>query len=204
MRDTWTWISGWAIRPDRFKAAAEQALPGYRHAVFAPTPGALQAALESGATRIGGYSLGSLIVLSGLARIPDELEVTCLAPFTAFCEESQQGGTTPLATLQLLQARLQKQPTKAIKLFYRLAGLHDEPTDSLPYSEEELAWGLRQLSELQVDTTLPSRVKGLVGLTDALVQATVLQSKWPQCNLIENCSHSYGSLLTALQKIETT
>lgn len=203
MSKTWIWISGWAICPERFKAAAESALPNYQHEVLPPTPDAFEAVLRSGASRIGGYSLGSLILLSELARIPEDIEVTCLAPFTAFCEESQRGGTTPIASLRMLQQRLETQPEKAIKLFYRLAGLTGEPTDELPYPVEHLRWGLEQLAGLQVDTTLLFRAKGYVGLTDALVRGTLLQSQWANCDLIEQCSHAYNELLASLPLIET-
>jgi hypothetical protein len=203
MSKTWIWISGWAICPERFKAAAESALPHYQHEVLPPTPDAFEAVLRSGASRIGGYSLGSLILLSELTRIPEDIEVTCLAPFTAFCEESGLGGTTPTASLRMLQKRLEAQPEKAIRLFYRLAGLPDEPTDKLPYSVEDLMWGLGQLAGLQVDTTLLCRAKGYVGLTDALIRGTLLQSQWANCDLIENCSHAYHELFASLPLIET-
>ncbi|MFQ3271486.1 MAG: hypothetical protein ACI9A1_001812, partial [Lentimonas sp.] len=198
MPNTWIWISGWGICPDRFKAAAKSALPNYAHEVLAPTPDAIEAVLSSGADRIGGYSLGSLILLSEMSRIPEDVEVTCLAPFTAFCEESKLGGTTPLASLRMLQARLEKEPEKAIKLFYRLAALNDEPTDQLPYSIEHLRWGLEQLAGLQADTTLLSRAKGYVGLTDSFVRGTLLHSQWKKCALIDNCSHAYRELFASL------
>ena len=91
----------------------------------------------------------------------------------------------------------------AIKLFYRLAGLTGEPTDELPYPVEHLRWGLEQLAGLQVDTTLLFRAKGYVGLTDALVRGTLLQSQWANCDLIEQCSHAYNELLASLPLIET-
>ncbi|CAA6689809.1 MULTISPECIES: hypothetical protein [unclassified Lentimonas] len=203
MSNTWIWISGWGICPDRFKAAAEAALPNYSHEVLAPTPDAFEAVLRSGAKRIGGYSLGSLILLSELARVPEDAEVTCLAPFTAFCKESRMGGTTPRASLGILQMRLELQPEKAIKLFYRLSGLTDEPTRHLPYPVEDLTWGLEQLAGLQADTALLCRVKGYVGLTDALVRGIVLNSHWSKCQLIDNCSHSYHELFASLPQIET-
>jgi hypothetical protein len=203
MSRTWIWISGWAICPERFKAAAELALPNYRHEVLAPTPDAIETVLRSDASRVGGYSLGSLILLSELSRIPEAMEVTCLAPFTAFCKESGLGGTTPRASLRMLQNRLESQPEKAIKLFYRLAGLIDEPTDELPYPVEDLIWGLEQLAGLQVDTTLLCRAKGYVGLTDTLVRGTLLKSQWANCDLIEQCSHAYHELFASLPLIET-
>jgi hypothetical protein len=195
------WISGWAICPDRFKAAAELSLPNYRHIVLAPTAEAVEIVVHGGATRIGGYSLGSLLLLSELARIPKGLQITCLAPFIAFCRERQLGGTTPRASLRVLQQRLNTQPDKAIKLFYRLAGLNDEPTADLPYPLEDLIWGLEQLSTLQVNQALLNRAAGIVGLTDPLVDATVLTCQWTTCHLIKRGNHAYHTLLAGLSQI---
>ena len=66
---SWAWISGWGIQPQRFEAAAQRALPEATHQVFAPEPGAVEAALNCGATHLGGYSLGSLLLLCALDRI---------------------------------------------------------------------------------------------------------------------------------------
>jgi hypothetical protein len=200
MCDTWAWISGWAICPERFKAAAEKALPQYEHIVLAPKPRAVEQVLATGATRIGGYSLGSLLLLDALPRFSEQIELTCLAPFTAFCAESQRGGTTPRATLQLLQARLSKQHSNAIKLFSLFAGLCVETAVTLPYAADDLSWGLQQLASVEVNRTSLQRAKGLVGLTDPLVRATVLQSEWAHCILSDTATHRYDSLLAALQE----
>lgn len=202
MPDTWMWISGWAICPERFQAAVELALPHYRHTVQAPNAAAVETALASGATRIGAYSLGSLLLLSKLARIPEGLRITCLAPFIAFCREDQLGGTTPRASLGALQQRLHTQPHNALKLFYRLAGLHDEPTDHLPYPLEDLIWGLEQLSTLQANQALLKHVEAVVGLTDPLIETTVLTSRWSTCQLVEHGNHAYQTLLAGLSRIQ--
>ena len=138
MAKTWIWISGWGIYPDQFRSAVELALPEDSHQVLAPTSDALEKALASNADRIGGYSLGSLILLSALGQIPENADITCLAPFFAFCKEDQLGGRTPRAVLQKLQQRLQQQPLKTLQLFYRLAKLSDPLADSLPYPMNHL------------------------------------------------------------------
>ncbi|MGK0176603.1 MAG: hypothetical protein ACJAT5_000652 [Lentimonas sp.] len=204
MAKTWIWISGWAIYPDQFRSAVELALPEDSHQVLAPTPDALERVLASGADRIGGYSLGSLILLSALEQIPEVADITCLAPFISFCKEDQLGGTTPKATLQTLQKRLQKQPAKTLQLFYRLAGLsHPLAADRLPYPIEHLEWGLEQLATLQVKTTLLGRAKAIVGLTDPLIEEKEMRSKWSTCHFINECDHDYRRLLVALSDMGT-
>lgn len=198
MAKTWTWISGWAIDPDRFKSAAEQALPNDSHQVLAPAPNALEKALAAGADTIGGYSLGSLILLSALEQIPKVVDIICLAPFIAFCEEDRMGGATPRKTLQALQKRLQKQPQKTLQLFYRLAGLSDPLSDQMPYSIEDLEWGLEQLLTLKAHMTFSRRVKGIAGLQDPLINHKEMRSKWPTCHFVDECNHDYHKLLVAL------
>lgn len=198
MAKTWIWISGWAIDPDRFKSAVERALPNDSHQVLTPAPNALEKALAVGADNIGGYSLGSLILLSALEQIPKVANITCLAPFIAFCEEDRMGGATPRGTLQALQKRLQKQPQKTLQLFYRLAGLSDPLSGQLPYSIEDLEWGLEQLLTLKASTTFPGSVKGFAGLKDPLINHKEMRSRWPTCHFIDECNHDYRKLLVAL------
>lgn len=202
MAKTWTWISGWGIYPNRFRSAVERALPEDVHHVLAPTPDALKTVLESNTDFIGGYSLGSLILLSALQRLPKGATVVCLAPFIAFCKDAQKGGTTPRATLLTLQQRLHKQPQKTLQLFYRLAGLNDTLTTDLPYSIEHLEWGLEQLANLQAGTGSLDRVKAIAGLQDSLIDAKALQSVWPACHFADSCNHDYTKILTAWLRVE--
>ena len=202
MANTWIWISGWGICPKRFKTAVESALPDYSHQVVAPTPNALETVLTSGTDRIGGYSLGSLILLSALEQFQEAANITCTAPFITFCKEDQLGGTTPKATLRSLQQRLRKQPEKTLQLFYRLAGLKDEPTDRLPYAIEHLEWGLEQLANLRANINLLNHAKGLAGLTDSLIDYKVIQTKWEKCHFVGSLNHNYHPLLIALSKID--
>ena len=202
MAKTWTWISGWAIDPKQLKAAVERAIPDYLHKVLAPAPDALEVVIASGADRIGGYSLGSLILLSGLEQIPKTATIVCLAPFIAFCKEDLLGGATPRATLDTLRQRLKKQPQKTLQLFYRLAGLSDPVPDHLPYPIDSLEWGLNQLAVLKANTTALNRVRGVVGLTDPLLDVKTIKSVWPTCYLVNECNHDYHKLLVAVSQMD--
>lgn len=201
MAKTWIWISGWAIEPERFQAAVEQALHEDSHKVIPPTPKALEKVIASDTDFIGSYSLGGLILLSGIKQIPETAKIVCLAPFIAFCKEDQLGGTTPRATLRALQQRLRKQPQKTLKLFYRLAGLEDTLPTDLPYSIEHLEWGLEQLANLQADRTALSRVKTIAGLKDPLLAVNQIRPEWPNCYFSDECNHDYRQLLVALSSL---
>jgi len=198
MANRWIWISGWAINPDRFRAAAEAALPDDVHEVLAPTPDALEAVCKSDADRIGGYSLGSLILLSALEQLTEKTPITCLAPFISFCKEDGAGGTTLLATLHALQQRLRVKPLKALQLFYRLAGLNDEPSDELPYSVDDLAWGLEQLGTLKANPTLLDQVTAIAGQGDLLIDSQKMGHQWTNCRFVEQCGHDYRTLLSKM------
>lgn len=204
MAKTWIWISGWAICPERFKCDVEQALPNSFHEVLPPTPDALQTVLNGNAGCIGGYSLGSLILLSALTKIPGTTKIICLAPFVSFCREDGLGGTTPRATLESLQKRLRKQPQKTLQLFYRLAGLDETPGTNLPYSIEDLEWGLEQLATLRADVAHLDRVVAISGLSDSLINSDEMQTAWPGCQFSDACNHDYRKLLTRLKAYEAS
>lgn len=194
MSDTWAWISGWGIQPERFKAAAERALPDATHQVFAPEPSAVDAMLSSGATHFGGYSLGSLLLMNALDRIDKANTAICLAPIPSFCKEAELGGVTPRAILNSLQAKLERKPEAALKLFYRLAGLADEPLDGLPYSADSLVWGLEMLATLSAPKTAFQEVHAIIGGSDSLMDATTLRTLFPN-NSITESGHDYHDLL---------
>ena len=203
MTKTWIWISGWAVYPDQFKSAFEQALPEDSHQVLTTGPDVLEKVLAADADRIGGYSLGSLILLSALKQIPKNADITCLAPFIAFCKEERLGGTTPKAALQTLQKRLLQNPLKTLLIFHRLSGLNDCLADHLPYPIEHLEWGLEQLATLKADMNYPDRVKAFTGLEDTLIDSKEMRSRWPTCHFIDDCNHDYHRLLPALSNMDS-
>lgn len=197
MSETWAWISGWGIQPERFKAAAERALPDARHLAFAPEPNAVDAVLSSGATHFGGYSLGSLLLMNALNRIDSSNTVICLAPIPSFCKESEFGGMTPRAILGSLQAKLERKPEAALKLFYRLAGLNNEPTDSLPYSLDGLTWGLEALATQSAAKDVFQQTHAIIGETDTLMDADRLSELFPNHTLTAR-GHDYNDLLSVV------
>ncbi len=195
MSDSWAWISGWGIRPERFQAVVESAFPQATHRVFAPEPGAVEAVLTSGASNFGAYSLGSLLLLEAIDRIPASAKILCVAPVLAFCEEAGMGGTTPLASLQTLQAKLAKNPAAALKLFYRLANLLEEPTGTLPYSAESLHWGLDMLATRQVPPVGLDRVEVILGKQDRLLDVKKLLTFFERKTVIDS-QHDYRALFS--------
>ncbi len=194
MPDKWVWISGWGIQPERFLHTVERALPGASHQVFAPEPDAIDAALSSGASHFGGYSLGSLLLMTALDRIDSTSKVVCLAPIPAFCKEAEMGGLTPQSILESLQLKLERKPEAALKLFYRLAGLAAEPTDALPYSLDSLKWGLEQLATLSAPSSAFERVHAMISEEDSLMGATAVRDLFPHHSLVAQ-GHDYHDLL---------
>ncbi len=194
MTETWAWISGWAIQPERFQSTLEKALPGTQQLVFHPGPNAVDQVLEAKAGKIGGYSLGSLLLLDAIERIPENISLVCLAPILGFCQEDQLGGTTSRDSLEKLRSRLAVKPSSAIQLFYRLAKLRDEPTEALPYSKEDLDWGLQMLAKKTVNEGLDlTRVDAWIGRDDPLIQANIIAPFFERSHITTSL-HSYIDL----------
>ncbi len=194
----WAWISGWAIAPDQFHSAAVLAFPGYRHTVHAPTVEAIDAILQSAPDRIGGYSLGSLLLLSERGRLPGAVPLYCIAPFIGFCREFGLGGSTPMAVVQSLEEKFEKNPHGAIQVFHRLLSIPMDAAPSLPYEKEALLWGLRQLSCRRAQAIELESVQALVGADDRLMVLDDLRRCWPACQVVQGCGHDYRALLPAM------
>jgi hypothetical protein len=109
------------------------------------------------------------------------------------------GGTTPEASLAAIQARLSRTPEKALKLFYRLAGLREEPTEPLPYLLEDLEWGLTALQSLRAAPEACARAFAVLGIKDPLVDETDagFSDAWKAIIRID-ATHHYDTLIKAL------
>lgn len=198
MTETWAWIGGWAIQPARIQAALEQALPGTRHTVIHPGPQAVDQLLAAKAERFGGYSLGSLLLLQNIHRLPEDPPPVCLAPILGFCLEDQLGGTTPRSTLESLRRRLAKDPAAAIRLFLRLAKLDDEPVEPLPYKLDDLDWGLETLARDTVsDQSILGHVQAFIGKNDPLTQPHAIAAYFERARIVPSL-HSYRDLANHL------
>lgn len=191
------WISGWGIEPQRFKYACQSALPEWEHVVFEPSSEAVERVSESNAEIVGGYSLGSLLLMQSLEQdLFADKRVIVLAPILGFCQETQLGGLTPRSILASLQKRLDKSPEKALQLFYRLAKLELPALGTLPYSLESLKWGLHQLAELTVDHKHLAAVQAVVSSDDPFTDLVCIQSHLKAVHILK-CQHDYCALLEA-------
>ena len=199
MSEAWAWISGWGVAPERFHAAVCAALPGREHLVVPPTETAVTAVLNSGAMHVAGYSLGSLLLMCAADRIPAGVSVHCLAPIVAFCEGAECGGLTPASGVDMLAKRMEQSPSKALKLFYRLAGLNDEPSEVLPYAVDELQWGLSALRDLQADLSLLRGVRAVIGSRDPLLDSGVLRHYFDGSTELD-VGHGYVDLLEGMRR----
>lgn len=198
MTETWAWIGGWGIQPTRMAKALEQALPGTCHTVFHPSPQAFDQLLDTKAHRFGGYSLGSLLLLQNIHRLPLGPPPVCLAPILGFCSEDQLGGTTPRSTIQNLRRRLAKDPVAAIRLFHRLAKFRDEPAEPIPYNPGHLDWGLEALASRTVQNKPPlSRVCALIGSNDPLTKPHTVANYFERTRIVPGL-HSYNELANHL------
>lgn len=196
------WISGWGIPPQNFQAEVEKHWPHDRHTVFAPTARAIAEMRALQPDFIGGYSLGALLVLSE-AWAEGGPELICLAPILAFDAEAAMGGRTPTRSRVALQEKFRKNPGAAVKLYLRLAGLADQATESLPYAEADLAWGLDQLAVLKARPETIAQIRLWAGRNDPLIDPEQLQRHCPQLRTLEQCDHDFRTLLPRIAPLST-
>ncbi|MGB0745179.1 MAG: hypothetical protein ACPGSB_11705 [Opitutales bacterium] len=197
MTKRWAWIGGWGIQPRQFQQHVEQIAPDWQHLVVPPTDEAVRQTLDFKPERIGAYSLGSLLLLRSLAQVPAKIELYCYAPILAFCAEEAMGGTTPRGSLDAIRKRLNQSPDKALKLFYRLAGLKNFTSGSdLPYSNEWLRWGLDALNSYKAKPPPAERkVECILGEHDPLIDSQIFTELSPELTLAPG-GHDYHDLIT--------
>ncbi|WP_269522915.1 hypothetical protein [Coraliomargarita parva] len=196
MPERYAWISGWGIRAADFESAVMSLRPDAHHLVLEPTQWAVDDLLAFRPDHIVGYSLGSLLLLHAIDRLPDTADIVCLAPILGFCRECGLGGTTPQASLGALQRKLLQSPHKALKLFYRLSGLDEKPQDSLPYRYADLSWGLQALNRLRAAPEATQRVFAIIGEQDPLLRSQTLEEYFDHTFTVST-GHAYPSLIAA-------
>jgi len=193
----WLWISGWAVPPSWLTAQAQAAWPEARHVGVAPSAAAHALTAEK-FDALGGYSLGALWLLHQAKDIPSKIPVLLLAPILAFAAERNRGGRVALAQLQLQRRRLRNQPAAALADFFQRAGLAE-----LIDSPETKAWNSTRLAALDEELSWleewtaappPEHWRGVAGLDDSLLDATLLKKLWPALRLVPNTGHSPGPL----------
>jgi hypothetical protein len=196
------WISGWAVPPAWFSEQACAAFPEATHTAVSPSAAA--AALVSKKFDVlGGYSLGALWLLMHQKNVVETRPVILIAPFFSFIAENGGGGRVVLAQLRLQRRRFRHDAQTAVNDFYRLSGLENSvppagelSTEQIATMDTELGW----LEEWRVTEPSPANWRGFVGRDDLLLNADILQGKWPAARIVPDAGHAPGPLLRAAAK----
>lgn len=201
----WGWVSGWGISVEIFKEWAQGEWPGYAHVVVEPREGAVEELRKlnesgKGLARVGGYSLGALLLLSeGVDLVKNE--GLLLAPFLGFCKEDGLGGRVERRSLERLRKLFQRNARWGLVSFYDFAGLNLQADEGLPYAEDDLAWGLEQLLELRVEAESVRELREVIccyGDRDALIEGTVFEQVFGdvglRTRLVQGAGHDFRKL----------
>ena len=193
----WGWISGWGFAPAILAQVARTCWPQHQHSVLAPTASALSELQALQVDVLVGYSLGALLLLSDTAATPQPARIA-FAPIFAFDAEAGLGGKTPTQSRLAVEARFERSPAIALKLYLRLAGLSDLASTELPYPVADLKWGLEALGKLQALPSTVSHSQLFLGGEDTLVDATVLASQACHLTTLPGLNHDFRTLLPAV------
>jgi hypothetical protein len=198
------WLLGWAVPENWFATLARDALPAASHVFVKPSPGAIDQ-LETSAPIdwVVGYSLGTLLLMGCALRAERLGRVALLAPIFAFPKEEGLGGRIPRAEVQILARRLRQDPDRAIREFYRRAGLETSGTGPLAVQSERghsLAWGLAQLETVRVDPALPDGWVGWCGEDDPLLDADRLHELAGEIIPLPGVTHHPRALIRVFSK----
>ncbi|RIK80518.1 MAG: hypothetical protein DCC67_09255 [Planctomycetota bacterium] len=195
------WLGGWAIAPATIHAAALRRWPAAEHVVVTPGPawaGEL-AQLARPGDRVVGYSLGAFLLLRGEQPLAPGERMTLAAPFIDLRSETLLGGRVEEVRLKYMMRRLARRPLAAIAEFYEAARLPLDPPSELPYSLDDLAWGLAQLYRPPGKPRFDALggATALVGDADPLVDADRLAGLWPGLRVVQGADHQLAPLLEA-------
>ena len=139
------------------------------------------------------YSLGAFLMINDGSLHAHFPRMVFLAPFSDFKAEFNKGGTTREAQLKYLLRWLARDPLAAVNDFRRRAGC-GPALAALPQGQEDLVWGIEQLLASSA-SVWPTGARGYIGSRDPLLDAAVLQSQWPQLQVVEGVGHGLADLL---------
>lgn len=194
-QERWIWVSGWGLKPEWLAAQLASHFPEAIHTVVPPERDCIEKIDWTLYDRAGGYSLGAFLLLHP-EHVPP-LPTLLLAPFFSFTREAGFEGRSPLRQMRLLRTTLLRSPFRTLSEIYSLMELQlPEPT-SLPYSIEDLKWGLETLSNVSLPPVLPAHFEGFIGENDAIIDAATLASRAPGIHVVSGAGHHPSSLLSA-------
>ena len=145
-----------------------------------------------------GHSLGAFLLLRWPERFPAKRGTVLLAPFLGFPREAELGGRVSCRQLKITVRYLRKDPLAAVNDFFERADLGLFAA-ALPYSVEDLAWGLEVL---QSETVSEADVANLnhriiLGERDPLLDANQITECFPKATILE-AGHRFEDLLAGL------
>ena len=152
------WIGGWAIPVSWMARIVEGRFPEHDHEFRHPREGVLDS-VE--ADVIVGYSLGGRILMDEIERFN---KIILVAPFV--------GSRVSMTQVKYMRRWLKQDAASAVKDFYERAGLAIEGGSALPYSFEDLNWGLARL--MKEEKRWDRNAKVIVGNTDPLIEVDKL------------------------------
>lgn len=191
--ERWIWIGGWGLPPTWLQQRVKHAFPAAEHSVLPPGPDAVDQIDWRQFDRVGGYSLGAFLLLKQAETVP--LPALLLAPFFAYSAEPGVGGKIRQVQLRYLGRWLRREPTAALADFHARAQLSLPSSAELPYSMDDLEWGLQQLADERVSGRFPEGWTGIIGDCDPFLDANELVAAEPRLQVIAGAGHDPTSLL---------
>lgn len=198
------WVLGWATPGSWFSAEAAWAWPGAEHVCVPAAPdwfGRIDALGPLDA--VGGYSLGTLLLLSERERVSARwARVGLMAPTWAFPVEAGRGGRVARAQVRALAGWTRRDERAAKADFYERAGLGLVLGATEP--AETLRWGLGELERRAAEPGLPAGWFAAIGTDDALLDADALARAEPSVRRVRGATHSPAELIAEWARVFAT
>ncbi len=189
------WLGGWAMAPQWIESRVKERFRQHDHVIVYPGE-YWENYLPTDADVYVGHSLGAFLLLRHAEHLPSEAQLILLAPFCDFRAESLLGGRVHVVQIKLLLRMLNSDTLAAVNDFYQRSGIQFDCKRSLPYSKEDLLWGIRQLCEMSVSEVGFKRVQqAIIGSEDKLLDPERIQKYCPSMEIIAGAGHSMEDLL---------
>jgi len=193
------WLLGWATPESWFAPLARSVFPDARHQFLPATAAGLGNVLRADPSdQVVGYSLGTLLLLGAATQLGPNRKVALLAPIFAFPREEDLGGRIARTQVRQLARWLRHDRASALADFYSRAGINIPADSTLPFTIEELLWGLEQLEANRCPPHLPAGWRGWCGDADVLLDAARLHELDPGISIVPGATHHPERLLAAL------
>lgn len=192
------WVSGWSIPRDWMAGVLQDLLPADRHEIILPTADWEAEFLQkvSEADRIAGHSFGAFLLLQkpGLWK---GKSARFFAPCLSFKSESGLGSKISTTQIKFLKRWLSKAPLEALTDFDQRAGLSLSQREKLPYSLEDLLWGLDMMLSTEIaEIVSDNDIRYYIGTHDPLFDGTLFMQNVTSNNqnelekfVVLSCNH---------------